>query len=87
MKKIFILSILFILFITALKSDKPIANHPITSPMEPEAFLGGYTEIILKMDDFQKKSGFDAKIFELFALSAARASVCITARASIARRN
>ena len=89
MKKVFILSTLFILFITALKSDKKVVNHPITTPMEPEAFLGGYTEIILKMDDFQKKSGFDAKIFELFALSAAagmKCEYCIIAHTNMAKK-
>ena len=44
--------------------------------MEPEAFLGAYTEMVLKMAEFQKRSGFDAKTFELFALSAAAGMKC-----------
>lgn len=38
--------------------------------MEPEAFLGTYNKMVVKMAEFQKKREFSAKVIELFALSA-----------------
>ena len=57
--------------------------------MEPESFLGAYTEMVLKMADFQKRRGFDAKVFELFALSAAagmKCEYCIVAHTAMAKK-
>ena len=71
MKKIILITVSLIFLISFLKADNHIKTNPITTPMEPEAFLGAYTEMVLKMAEFQKRSGFDAKTFELFALSAA----------------
>ena len=89
MKKIifFILSLIFL--ISLLKADNHIKTNPITTPMEPEAFLGAYTEMVLKMAEFQKRSGFDAKTFELFALSAAagmKCEYCIVAHTAMAKK-
>ena len=76
MKKIIFITISLIFLISFLKADNHIKTNPITTPMEPEAFLGAYTEMVLKMAEFQKNSGFDAKIFNLFALSAAAGMKC-----------
>ena len=75
--------------LSTLKADDHIKTNPITTPMEPEAFLGAYTEMILKMANFQKESGFDAKTFELFALSAAagmKCEYCIVAHTAMAKK-
>ena len=90
MKKLIPLVIIMTFMILNLKADENIKTNPITTPMEPEAFLGGYTEIVLKMAEFQKRSGFDAKTFELFALSAAAAmkcEYCIIAHSSMAKKS
>ena len=76
MKIILFVILYFTISLSTLKADNHIKTNPITTPMEPEAFLGAYTEMILKMANFQKKSGFDAKTFELFALSAAAGMKC-----------
>ena len=76
MKKIILITISLIFSISFLNADNHIKTNPITTPMEPEAFLGAYTEMVLKMAEFQKRSGFDAKTFELFALSAAAGMKC-----------
>ena len=75
--------------ISFLNADNHIKTNPITTPMEPEAFLGAYTEMVLKMAEFQKRSGFDAKTFELFALSAAagmKCEYCIVAHTAMAKK-
>ena len=75
--------------ISFLNADNHIKTNPITTPMEPEAFLGAYTEMVLKMAEFQKRSGFDAKTFELFALSAAagmKCEYCIVANTAMAKK-
>ena len=76
MKKIILITLSLIFSISFLNADNHIKTNPITTPMEPEAFLGAYTEMVLKMAEFQKRSGFDAKTFELFALSAAAGMKC-----------
>ena len=76
MKKIILITISLIFSISFLNAENHIKTNPITTPMEPEAFLGAYTEMVLKMAEFQKRSGFDAKTFELFALSAAAGMKC-----------
>ena len=76
MKKIIFITVSLIFLISFLKADNHIKTNPITTPMEPEAFLGAYTEMVLKMAEFQKRSGFDSKTFELFALSAAAGMKC-----------
>ena len=89
MKIILFVIVFFSISLCTLRSDNHIKTNPITTPMEPEAFLGAYTEMVLKMSAFQKKSGFDAKIFELFALSAAagmKCEYCIVAHTAMARK-
>ena len=89
MKKIIFITISIIFINSFLKADNHIKTNPITTPMEPEAFLGAYTEMVLKMAEFQKRSGFDAKTFELFALSAAagmKCEYCIVAHTAMAKK-
>ena len=89
MKKIILIIISLIFSISYLNADNHIKTNPITTPMEPEAFLGSYTEIVLKMAEFQKRSSFDAKTFELFALSAAagmKCEYCIVAHTAMAKK-
>ena len=89
MKKITLIIISLIFSISFLNADNHVKTNPITTPMEPEAFLGAYTEIVLKMSEFQKRSGFDAKTFELFALSAAagmKCEYCIVAHTAMAKK-
>ena len=48
------LIILYLIFCYSyLKADNHIKTNPITTPMEPQAFLGAYTEMVLKMAEFQ----------------------------------
>ena len=89
MKIILFVILYFTISLSTLKADNHIKTNPITTPMEPEAFMGSYTEMILKMANFQKKSGFDAKTFELFALSAAagmKCEYCIVAHTAMAKK-
>ena len=89
MKIILFVIVFFSISLCTLRSDNHIKTNPITTPMEPEAFLGAYTEMVLKMSAFQKKSSFDAKIFELFALSAAaemKCEYCIVAHTAMAKK-
>ena len=89
MKIILFVILYFTISLSTLKADNHIKTNPITTPMEPEAFMGAYTEMILKMASFQKKSGFDAKTFELFALSAAagmKCEYCIVAHTAMAKK-
>ena len=80
---------ILIISIPYLNADNKVKTNPITTPMEPNSFLGAYTEIVLKMAEFQKRSGFDAKTFELFALSAAagmKCEYCIVAHTAMAKK-
>ena len=89
MKIILFVILYLIISLSTLKADNHIKTNPITTPMEPEAFMGSYTEMILKMANFQKESGFDAKTFELFALSAAagmKCEYCIVAHTAMAKK-
>ena len=82
MKKIILITISLVFSISFLNADNHVKTNPITTPMEPDAFLGAYTE-------FQKRSGFDAKTFELFALSAAagmKCEYCIVAHTAMAKK-
>ena len=54
MKIITFITVSLIFLISFLKADNHIKTNPITTPMEPEAFLGAYTEMVLKMAEFQK---------------------------------
>ena len=62
MKKIILITISLIFSISFLNADNHIKTNPITTPMEPEAFLGAYTEMVLKMAEFQKRSGLMLKL-------------------------
>ena len=89
MKIILFVIVYFTILLCTLSSNDHIKTNPITTPMEPQAFLGAYTEMVLKMAAFQKKSGFDAKTFELFALSAAagmKCEYCIVAHTAMAKK-
>ena len=89
MKIILFVIVSFTILLCTLRSDDHIKTNPITTPMEPGSFLGAYTEMVLKMATFQKKSGFDAKTFELFALSAAagmKCEYCIVAHTAMAKK-
>ena len=89
MKTIILIIIISTLSLSVSKANDDIKTNPITTPMEPEAFLGAYTEMVLKMAEFQKRSGFDAKTFELFALSAAagmKCEYCIVAHTAMAQK-
>ena len=54
MKIILFVILYFTISLSTLKADNHIKTNPITTPMEPEAFMGAYTEMILKMASFQK---------------------------------
>ena len=89
MKILLFVIIYFTISLSILRAEDPIKTNPITTPMEPQAFLGAYTEMVLKMATFQKKSGFDSKTFELFALSAAagmKCEYCIVAHTAMAKK-
>ena len=89
MKTLLFVIVSFSISLSTLKADGHVKTNPITTPMEPQAFLGAYTEMVLKMATFQKKSGFDAKTFELFALSAAagmKCEYCIVAHTAMAKK-
>ena len=91
MKTLLFLIVSFTISLSTLNADSHshIKTNPITTPMEPQAFLGAYTEMVLKMATFQKKSGFDSKTFELFALSAAagmKCEYCIVAHTAMAKK-
>ena len=58
-----------------INADEQIKPNFFTQ-FEPESFKKSYTTITTKMAAFQKNSGFDAKIFNLFALSAAAGMKC-----------
>ncbi len=61
-------------FFIAFAEDQVKSNF--FTQFEPEAFEKSYTTITNNMLEFQKKSGFDSKIFNLFALSAAAGMKC-----------
>ena len=75
MKKIITFTILFIFNSFLINANEQIKPNFFTQ-FEPESFKKSYTTITTKMADFQKNSGFDAKIFNLFALSAAAGMKC-----------
>ena len=75
MKKIITFTILFFFNSFLINADEQIKPNFFTQ-FEPESFKKSYTEITTKMETFQKNSGFDAKIFNLFALSAAAGMKC-----------
>ena len=54
MKIILFVIVFLTISLSTLKADGHIKTNPITTPMEPEAFLGAYTEMVLKMAAFQK---------------------------------
>ena len=73
-KKIFFTTLVFISCHLLFAADNIKPNF--FTQFEPEAFEKSYTAITTEMASFQKKSGFDAKIFNLFALSAAAGMKC-----------
>ena len=75
MKKIITFTILFIFNSFLINADEQIKPNFFTQ-FEPDSFKKSYTIITTKMAAFQKNSGFDAKIFNLFALSAAAGMKC-----------
>ena len=75
MNKIITFTILFFFKSFFINADEQIKPNFFTQ-FEPEAFKESYTTITTKMATFQKNSGFDAKIFNLFALSAAAGMKC-----------
>ena len=58
-----------------IKTEDHVKSNFFTQ-FEPQAFKRSYTSITNQMAAFQKNSGFDAKIFNLFALSAAAGMKC-----------
>ncbi len=63
-------------------------GHPILTPMEPKAAGGAYTNYLMSQPEFAKKSGFDAKTFQLVSLSAAvgmKCEYCILAHSAMAK--
>mgnify|MGYP001190928365 FL=1 len=75
MNKLIIFTILFFFSSFLINADEQIKPNFFTQ-FEPESFKKSYTTITTKMAAFQKNSGFDAKIFNLFALSAAAGMKC-----------
>ena len=75
MYKILILTMLNNLKCFLINADDHIKSNFFTQ-FEPDSFKKSYTTITNKMADFKKNSGFDAKIFNLFALSAAAGMKC-----------
>jgi AhpD family alkylhydroperoxidase len=64
-------------------------GHPILTPMEPKAAGGAYTNYLMSQPEFAKKSGFDAKTFQLVSLSAAvgmKCEYCILAHSEMAKK-
>ena len=64
-KKVFLFLFIHLLCFY-VKAEERI-NPNFFTQFEPEAFNKSYTSITSKMADFQKNSGYDAKIFNLFA--------------------
>ena len=73
-KKILLIIILFS-NCCLIKTEDHVKSNFFTQ-FEPQAFKKSYTSITNQMAEFQKNSGFDAKIFNLFALSAAAGMKC-----------
>ena len=40
-------------------------GHPVFTPLEPKANGGAFTQYLMSQPNFAKKSGFDAKTFQL----------------------
>ena len=75
LNKIITFTILLFFNSFLVNADEQIKPNFFTQ-FEPEAFKNSYTELTTKMATFQKNSGFDAKIFNLVALSAAAGMKC-----------
>ena len=75
MYKKILFTILFYISCFLIKADDQIKPNFFTQ-FEPQSFKQSYTTITTSMAQFQKNSGFDAKIFNLFALSAAAGMKC-----------
>ena len=64
-------------------------GHPILTPLEPKATGGAYTNYLMSQSEFAKKSGFDAKTFQLVSLAAAvgmKCEYCILAHSGMAKK-
>ena len=75
MKNIIFVVILGIVPSLAL-ADGHSNGHPILTPMEPGAMNGAYTAMLMAENEFQEKSGFDVKTFQLISLAAAAGMKC-----------
>ena len=77
------------LFSAAVFADGHKKGHPILTPLEPKATGGAYTNYLMSQSDFAKKSGFDAKTFQLVSLAAAagmKCEYCILAHTGMAKK-
>ncbi len=69
--------VLFLLFpISVALGGGHSKGHPILTPLEPKAMEGKYTEMLMNATNFQKKSGFDEKTFQLIGLAASAGMKC-----------
>ena len=85
------ISIFFSAFLlsSAAMADSHSKGHPILTPLEPEAMGGAYTDMLMGVSEFQKKSGMDAKTFQLMSLAAAagmKCEYCILAHTAQAKK-
>ena len=80
---------LAMLFSAAVFADGHKKGHPILTPLEPKAAGGAYTNYLMSQSEFAKKSGFDAKTFQLVSLAAAvgmKCEYCILAHSGMAKK-
>ena len=64
-------------------------GHPVFTPLEPKANGGAFTQYLMSQPDFAKKSGFDAKTFQLVSLAAAagmKCEYCVLAHSAMAQK-
>lgn len=88
MKMLLLCTLFSVFHFSVLKSEEEIKPNFFTQ-FEPDSFEKSYTAITSSMEKFQKKSGFDAKLFNLFALSASagmKCEYCIIAHTSEAKK-
>ena len=92
MKRIQILSValaLGVCAVTGAGADAHKPEHPILTPLEPEAMEGKYTELLAFEDQFQKNTGFDMKTYQLISLAAAagmKCEYCILYHTAVAKK-
>ena len=74
---------------TGANADAHKPEHPILTPLEPEAMEGKYTELLAYEDQFQKNTGFDLKTYQLISLAAAagmKCEYCILYHTAVAKK-